>query len=363
MADVKPMILVERGSVDQCIFNESDKLKNGSTISLTMQSHADTGIGKQYADERRWEAWRYIESGGCSQETSIRVRYEDGNYIKLADDDLVFDVDDWRMEVGRTVNFVGGTTDDEKTKQEGGGRDWIINDDGTISAKHHPHLVLGMAKGVVIRHVVGGQALDVNFWRLEKGAGVNLNAPTQVGKKSVTWVVECLDGTEKQPAPVEPHPTSSGQQHEPRAAIADIPEGAEFYIKPAANPNRCLSVRSDGYTQDPFEVYLTDVDASSKRQKWRLVNGDTFQNVGSGQFLHSETKYIMLRNIDAPWEGNGAPLLTRPEDFSDAQRWVLGPEGFFGRLPRRLPTAVFLPQYYEIVSCTDFLTNLQVVKY
>ena len=50
----------------------------------------------------------------------------------------------WKMEAGTTVNFVGGTTQREKTKQGGGGRDWVINDDGTIGAKHHPHLVLGL---------------------------------------------------------------------------------------------------------------------------------------------------------------------------------------------------------------------------
>ena len=62
----------------------------------------------------------------------------------LDGDDLVFDVAHWRMEVGNAVNFVGGSTAKEVTKKGGGGRDWTINDDGTISAKHHPHLVLGV---------------------------------------------------------------------------------------------------------------------------------------------------------------------------------------------------------------------------
>lgn len=121
------------------------------------------------------------------------------------------------------------------------------------------------------------------------------------------------------------------KQEQPRAAIANIPADSEFYIKPAANLKRCLSVCSDGFTKDPFEVFLTDVDPSSKKQKWRLVDGDTFQNVESGQYLHSATKYVTISNIDVVRAGTYTGLVTRPQDFSDAQRWVLGPEGFFGR--------------------------------
>ena len=51
------------------------------------------------------------------------------------------------LQVGNTVNFVGGTTKKEVTKQGGGGRDWVINADGTIGAKHRPDLVLGMKGG------------------------------------------------------------------------------------------------------------------------------------------------------------------------------------------------------------------------
>jgi len=191
----------------------------------------------------------------------------------------------------------------------------------------------------LIRHVMGGHTLDVNFWRLERGAGVNLNAPTTVGRESTSWVVIFPDGTEKKPS--QPPHQAHVEERKRARTIADIPAGAEFYIKPAANPKRCLSVRSDGYTTDPSEVYLCDVDPSSKKQKWRLVDGDTFQNVESGEFLHSSTKYAMLTVIDdhrgdhhlvknEVSEGNRTDLVTRPQDFSDAQRWVLGPEEFFG---------------------------------
>ena len=144
-----PMILVQRGSVNQCIFTEVDKLKQGDTVRFTLKSHPGKGIGKKYRKERWDGPWRSIESAGCLETASIHVRYEDDNYIKLAEDDLVLAVSHWNGEgflrmVGNTVNFVGGSTRLEKTKEDGVGRDWIINDDGTISAKHRPGLVLGM---------------------------------------------------------------------------------------------------------------------------------------------------------------------------------------------------------------------------
>merc|ERR1711998_311832 len=123
------------------------KLRAGEVARLTLSSHPGDAIGKKYLEEREYEAWRYIESGCGPACVAISVRLEDGKFIKLANDDLVFDVSFWKMEVGNTVNFVGGTTAREKTKQGGGGRDWVINEDGTIGAKHHPHLVLGMTGG------------------------------------------------------------------------------------------------------------------------------------------------------------------------------------------------------------------------
>ena len=102
------------------------------------------------------------------------MRYEDGNYLKLTDGDLVFDVAYWQMHAENAVNFVGGTTQNEKTKQGGGGRDWVINGDGTVSAKHQQHLVLGLrlpeqpvAKSVETGG--GGHSLDGSYISFKTG--------------------------------------------------------------------------------------------------------------------------------------------------------------------------------------------------
>jgi hypothetical protein len=114
-----------------------------------------------------------------------------------------------------------------------------------------------------------------------------------------------------------------------REPIVDVPAGAEFLIQPSSAKDFCLAVRADGYTGDSHEVFLARVDAAdTTAQRWRLVGEDTIEHVASGRFLHTDVKYAYVRNPDAPWEGNHSNLVTRPQDFSDAQRWRVGPEEF-----------------------------------
>merc|ERR1711907_81618 len=73
----------------------------------------------------------------------------------------------------------------------------------------------------------------------------------------------------------------------------------------------CLGLRSDGYTKDDREIYLEKTDPD-KKQTWRLVGGDTFQYVATGEFLHAATMYPFVVNVDCPWERNHSPLVLRP---------------------------------------------------
>ena len=136
------VILVEKGDPNACVFEHATELKKGELVPLTLSSHPRKAIAKQYDTERHYEEWRYIESQGDDAQNAINVRYEEFTFLKLNDDDLVFDVAFWDMRPGTPVNFVGGSSH-EKTYSYGGGRDFIINDDGTIACKHYPNLVLG----------------------------------------------------------------------------------------------------------------------------------------------------------------------------------------------------------------------------
>lgn len=149
--DAKPsvegsrLVLVKRGSPRQAIFSDIGLLKEGAIASSRIDSHdGKCQLGKLFPEERRWTEWRYIHGQCVSSDSNqaVQLKYVDNKYIYVAGKDLVLDVEFWKMNEGTTVNYVGGDSVG-RTKLAGGGRDWTLNDDGTISAKHHPHLVLG----------------------------------------------------------------------------------------------------------------------------------------------------------------------------------------------------------------------------
>lgn len=148
-----PLVLTIKGESNQITFSTDDlkTLKDGESVSMD-------GIGLQYPDSKLKEldGWYYTEA--CAVENkSIEVQYLDNNFLAMKDEDghdLVLDVSFWMMESGNTVNFVRAGESEwswlkpktwfQKTFLYGGGRDWILNvDDGTISPKHKPYLVLG----------------------------------------------------------------------------------------------------------------------------------------------------------------------------------------------------------------------------
>ena len=92
-------------------------------------------------------------------------------------------------------------------------------------------------------------------------------------------------------------------------------DGAEFLIQPAANKKLCLAVRADGYTKDPYEVYLASVQDDTRAQRWRLVRNCTFQHVESGRFLHSEIKYAFVNAVTASVSTNSQSLEAKTLTF------------------------------------------------
>lgn len=156
------LILVEKGNQNACVFEHATELMKGEVVPLTLLSHPGKAIAKQYEKERHFGEWRYIESRGDVVENAISVKYEEFTFLKLDHEDLVFDVAFWNMKVGTPVNFVGGTNHD-KTYSYGGGRDFVINDDGTISCKHFPNLVLGFnTENVVNDYFIGPYSTNYN---------------------------------------------------------------------------------------------------------------------------------------------------------------------------------------------------------
>ena len=156
-----PLILVSSGDPYAIRVAEARALLRGGTVEMRLASHPGLVVGRKYPEERRFQEWRYTESA-INQGPAIRVSYEAGQgFLKLADAELVLDVSFWKMHQGNTVNFVGGPTAN-RTRLGGGGRDWTVREDGTIAARHSPHLVLGTRPPPGVK----GAGYEENFARI-----------------------------------------------------------------------------------------------------------------------------------------------------------------------------------------------------
>jgi hypothetical protein len=152
-----PLVLTNKGDPNQITFpkDQLEALTKGESTSLS-------GIGFQYPDEelKIYDVYYYKEATGGLTDSSLTVEYLDSNFITWRDGkghDLVLDIAFGIQEKGNSVNFVSVKDEDAsknapwwkqwfqpKTFQYGGGRDWVIDpEDGTISSKHSPDLVLG----------------------------------------------------------------------------------------------------------------------------------------------------------------------------------------------------------------------------
>lgn len=157
---LNPLVLTSRGDENALKFNlkELEKLEKGVI--------ADLPLGLQFSSnfDTFDQTWDYLLTGtqensnGQSDVTddtpSLELEYIDENFLLLhhLDQQWVLDVSFWKFEKGNTVNFVKATDNPRKSwlkpKPEtllyGGGRDWQLNsDDGSISPKNKPDLVLG----------------------------------------------------------------------------------------------------------------------------------------------------------------------------------------------------------------------------
>ena len=54
------------------------------------------------------------------------------------------DISFWKYKKGIDVGLVGEATHEFRSRDTGGGRSWVVNSDGTISAAMAPYLVLGV---------------------------------------------------------------------------------------------------------------------------------------------------------------------------------------------------------------------------
>lgn len=140
------LCLAKRGTAGALKLANARQLQRGEVARLALASQPGAGVGKKKEEESLSGGgkgpWRYIE-GAVRGGGGVEARLVDGRFIKLEDADLVLDVTSWKFRDGNTVNWVGGTSEKNRTKLSGGGKDWTVEDDGTVASMHHPEWVLG----------------------------------------------------------------------------------------------------------------------------------------------------------------------------------------------------------------------------
>jgi len=201
-----PMILVPKDSPMAFVFEDNQSLMDGEAVPLVlsssknMEADGKLGVGKLFDDEMEWGGWEFITSTVVPSEKAVLVELVDNNFLKLVDEELVLDVSNWNIAPFSTVNFVGGTDPVAyPTYAAGGGRDWVVNEDGTIAARNDPNLVLGrgMAPMVLLPKGSPRQLVFENMDLLAAGktAPLTLSSPREgmgVGKKGQVKMYECI---------------------------------------------------------------------------------------------------------------------------------------------------------------------------
>jgi len=148
-----PLILTSRTDENVIRFSQEilEKMSQGNEVTLTP-------LCRQFEDKvDSVSNWDYVVTGVSDEgdhdqcKGALMVNYVDNNFI-VFNGLWALDVAFGKVEEENGVNFVK-VVDQPKTKwwekipktlEYGGGRDWILNmDDGTISPKNHPDLVLG----------------------------------------------------------------------------------------------------------------------------------------------------------------------------------------------------------------------------
>lgn len=142
-----PLVLVKKGSSSQLDFgppprNERDvRFFRGSGLGVVTGEKEH--VGKYH--------FRNIKLDSIDSDNVALVSYQQDKFIVLESSPsisekhkMALDVANWNIVPGQGLNFVEGP-DWDTFKSTGGGRDFCWNEDGSITTKLNPSLVLGQA--------------------------------------------------------------------------------------------------------------------------------------------------------------------------------------------------------------------------
>ena len=159
------LILTSRDSSNALVFERAEELDSGSSgVPLTLSSHPGLAVVPRNVEkEVKWGPgkWMYVELGVGSASMALKTKMDkhgragfiasthvpmpvsDGSTPSMVigvENDISFR----KYKKGADVGLVGDATHEFRSRDTGGGRSWVVNSDGTISAAMAPDLVLGV---------------------------------------------------------------------------------------------------------------------------------------------------------------------------------------------------------------------------
>ena len=151
-SDAVKLVLTTPGAANQLVFDRIDELRAGrANVPLTLRSHPGLALVRRHDDFKApggWQGdWLVAPLGIGSAERAVCATYERGAYLTYSHGGWarkVLDIAEGKYEVGNDVNFVGHTSNAKRTYLPFGGREFVLNPDGTVKAKFGNHLVLGV---------------------------------------------------------------------------------------------------------------------------------------------------------------------------------------------------------------------------
>lgn len=137
------LVLVPPGSPRRCVFDNADALRAGKgSVPLTLANFPGVAIVPMYPHPRTIGEWSYLEVAAGPASAALCAHLE-APFIVSEVDNRVLDVAMWRYQEGEGISVVKGASQ-ARTRLGGGGRDWVVNNGGTVSPAHATGFVLGL---------------------------------------------------------------------------------------------------------------------------------------------------------------------------------------------------------------------------
>jgi hypothetical protein len=153
------LILTSRDSSNALVFERAEELDSGSSgVPLTLSSHPGLAVVPRNVEkEFKWGGGKYVELGVGSASMALKTKMDKhgragfiaSTHVPMPVSDgstpsMVLDIAMSKYQKGTDVHLFGDGMHEFSSRNTSGGRSWVVNSDGTISAAMAPYLVLGV---------------------------------------------------------------------------------------------------------------------------------------------------------------------------------------------------------------------------